>query len=103
MSAFHITKASVKHMMKNGGGSIVLFSSAVALHGTPNHESIAAAKAGVYGLALSTAASYASKNIRVNCVAPGLVGKRAGWRWLISVGGGRRRVCIRVGPCHCMS
>jgi len=37
-----------------------------------NHEAIAAAKAGVVGLALSAAATYARCSIRVNCVAPGL-------------------------------
>lgn len=36
-------------------------------------QAIAAAKAGVQGLALSAAASYSSAGIRVNCVAPGLV------------------------------
>ena len=54
------------------GGNIVLCSSAVASHGLPNHEAIAAAKAGIVGLAKSAAASYATQNIRVNCVAPGL-------------------------------
>lgn len=72
MSAFHVTKAALKPMLNSGGGSIVLFSSAVAKHGLPNHEAIASAKAGVVGLALSTAATYAPKNIRVNCVAPGM-------------------------------
>ena len=55
------------------GGSIVLISSAGARVGLVNHEAIAAAKAGILGLALSAAASYASRGIRVNCVAPGLV------------------------------
>ncbi|GFH10673.1 uncharacterized protein HaLaN_06031 [Haematococcus lacustris] len=71
-SCFNILRASVKNMMANGGGSVVFCSSAVARHGIPNHEAIAAAKAGILGLALSAAATYAPKKIRVNCVAPGL-------------------------------
>ena len=59
--------------MMSGGGSIVLVSSAAARTGLANHEAIAAAKAGVMGLTLSAAASYAARGIRVNCVAPGLV------------------------------
>jgi NAD(P)-dependent dehydrogenase (short-subunit alcohol dehydrogenase family) len=54
------------------GGSVVLVSSAAARIGLANHEAIAAAKAGIEGLALAAAASYAPKGIRVNCVAPGL-------------------------------
>eukprot|EP00775_Hariotina_reticulata_P007393 gene7393-7602_t len=71
-SCFNILRPSVKAMMKSGGGSIAFCTSAVARHGIPNHEAIAAAKAGVMGLMLSSAATYAPKNIRVNCVAPGL-------------------------------
>mmetsp|Transcript_16535 Transcript_16535/g.35768 ORF Transcript_16535/g.35768 Transcript_16535/m.35768 type:complete len:293 (+) Transcript_16535:28-906(+) len=71
-SCFNVLRSSVKRMMGSGGGSIVFCSSAVARHGIPNHEAIAAAKAGVTGLALSAASTYAPKNIRVNCVAPGL-------------------------------
>eukprot|EP01024_Parvocaulis_polyphysoides_P027497 TRINITY_DN24923_c0_g2_i1.p1 TRINITY_DN24923_c0_g2~~TRINITY_DN24923_c0_g2_i1.p1 ORF type:complete len:274 (-),score=33.71 TRINITY_DN24923_c0_g2_i1:142-963(-) len=71
-SCFNVVKPTVKVMMKSGGGSIVLCTSAVARHGIPNHEAIAAAKGGVASLALSTAATYAPQNIRVNCVAPGL-------------------------------
>jgi NAD(P)-dependent dehydrogenase (short-subunit alcohol dehydrogenase family) len=71
-SAFHAVKAGVEAMMKNGG-SIVLISSAAARVGLPNHEAIAAAKAGIEGLVLSAASSYAARNIRVNGVAPGLV------------------------------
>jgi 3-oxoacyl-[acyl-carrier protein] reductase len=54
------------------GGSFVLVSSAAARIGLVNHEAIAAAKAGVEGLALAAAATYANKGIRFNCVAPGL-------------------------------
>ena len=51
-SAFHILRSATARMIKTGGGSIVLMSSAVAQRGMINHEAIAAAKAGVAGLAL---------------------------------------------------
>ena len=70
-TTFGILRASVRPMMKHGG-SIVLVSSAAARIGIANHEAIAAAKAGVVGLTLSAAATYAARGIRVNCVAPGL-------------------------------
>lgn len=71
-TAFATVRAGTSAMGKTGG-SIVLLSSAAARTGLPNHEAIAAAKAGVEGLALSAAASYARKGIRVNVVSPGLV------------------------------
>ncbi len=71
-TAFHTVRAAARVMMQTGG-SIVLMSSAAARTGLANHEAIAAAKAGVIGLALSAAATYAPRGIRVNVVAPGLV------------------------------
>ena len=71
-SSFYILRAAASRMMRNGGGSIVLLASAVARHGMINHDAIAAAKAGIVGLAQSAAATYARHNVRVNCVAPGL-------------------------------
>jgi 3-oxoacyl-[acyl-carrier protein] reductase len=70
-TAFGTVRAAGKNM--NKGGSVVLISSAVAMIGLANHEAIAAAKAGIIGLTLSAAATYASMNLRFNAVAPGLV------------------------------
>ncbi len=70
-SAFATVRAAAKAM--KDGGSVVLMSSAAARVGLANHEAIAAAKAGIIGLARSAAASYASRGLRINVVAPGLV------------------------------
>jgi NAD(P)-dependent dehydrogenase (short-subunit alcohol dehydrogenase family) len=70
-TAFATVRAAGKHM--SSGGSVVLVSSAAAMEGLANHEAIAAAKAGIIGLTLSAAASYAGINLRFNAVAPGLV------------------------------
>lgn len=71
-SCFAATRAAGK-AMRSSGGSVVFASSAAAGVGTPNHEAIAAAKAGVEGLVRSAAATYANRGIRFNAVAPGLV------------------------------
>jgi NAD(P)-dependent dehydrogenase (short-subunit alcohol dehydrogenase family) len=72
-TAFNTVKASARPMMREGG-SIVLMTSAVARTGLKNHEAIAAAKGGVTGLMRAAAATYAGRGVRVNAVAPGLVG-----------------------------
>ncbi|MDQ2949198.1 MAG: SDR family oxidoreductase, partial [Acidobacteriota bacterium] len=71
-TAFSAVRAGVKAITP-GGGSIVLCATAAARIGLANHEAIAAAKGGVIGLTMAAAASYGSRNIRINCVAPGLV------------------------------
>ena len=69
-SAFYCVRAAGKTMRH--GGSIVLMGSVAARIGIHSHEAIAAAKAGVMGLTLSAAATYANRGLRFNCVAPGL-------------------------------
>jgi NAD(P)-dependent dehydrogenase (short-subunit alcohol dehydrogenase family) len=71
-TAFHVTRAATP-LLAAKGGALVLFSTAATRVGLPNHEAIAAAKAGVEGLARSAAATWAARGVRVNVVAPGLV------------------------------
>jgi 3-oxoacyl-[acyl-carrier protein] reductase len=72
-SAFNFLKPFIAQAIKNKQpASAVLMSSVVAHSGFPNHEAIAGAKAAVAALAMSAAATYADKGIRVNVIAPGL-------------------------------
>lgn len=74
ISAFHTLSAFVGALREARlPGAVVLVSSAAARIGTPNHEAVAAAKAGLEGLVRGAAASYASAGIRVNAVAPGIM------------------------------
>jgi NAD(P)-dependent dehydrogenase (short-subunit alcohol dehydrogenase family) len=74
VSAFHTLAAFVGGLRTSArSGAAVLVSSAAARIGTPNHEAVAAAKAGVEGLVRGAAATYASAGIRVNAVAPGIL------------------------------
>ena len=70
-SAFAVVRGAALTMAQTGG-SVALLSTAAARIGLANHEAISAAKAGIEGLALAASASYASKRIRINCVAPGM-------------------------------
>jgi 3-oxoacyl-[acyl-carrier protein] reductase len=70
-SAFAVVRGAAITMAQQGG-AVVLLSTAAARIGLANHEAISAAKAGIEGLALAASATYASKGIRVNCVAPGM-------------------------------
>jgi 3-oxoacyl-[acyl-carrier protein] reductase len=72
-SAFYLSAAVAKPMMKQRGGAIVLVSSIVGLAGNPGQSAYAATKAGLLGLAKSLAKELGSRNIRVNAVAPGLI------------------------------
>ncbi len=73
-TSFNLLKWFIVQASKAGlPAQAVLTSSIVAHSGFANHEAIAAAKAAVTALAMSTAATYAAKGIRVNIVASGLI------------------------------
>lgn len=70
-SAFHVLRAVTR---QHGGAVALAFvSSSAAGVGLPNHEAISAAKAGLEGMVRAAASTYASRGVRVNAVAPGLV------------------------------
>lgn len=70
---FLCTKAVIKPMMKARGGSIVNITSVVGEQGNAGQANYAASKAGTEGFSKSIAKEVASRQIRVNCVAPGFI------------------------------
>ncbi len=71
--AFLAIRAVLKGMMKRKAGRIINVTSIVGLTGNKGQANYAASKAGLIGLTKSVAKEYASRNILVNCVAPGFV------------------------------
>jgi len=72
-TAFRLSRAAVKGMMKRRFGRIINISSVVGVTGNPGQVNYVAAKAGLIGLTKSLAQEVASRNITVNAVAPGFI------------------------------
>ncbi len=72
-SAFRLMRASLRGMMKARWGRIVSITSVVGTMGNPGQGNYAATKAGLVGMSKSLAQEVASRNITVNCVAPGFI------------------------------
>ncbi|MCY0965350.1 3-oxoacyl-ACP reductase FabG [Parathalassolituus penaei] len=70
---FRVCKAMVKPMLKQKSGAIVNVSSIIGTTGNAGQANYAAAKAGLEGFTRSLAQEVASRNITVNCVAPGFI------------------------------
>lgn len=72
-SVFNFTKAVSRPMMRQKQGVIVNITSVIGIVGNLGQANYAASKAGVIGFSKSSAKELASRNIRVNCVAPGYI------------------------------
>ncbi|CAG9171828.1 3-oxoacyl-[acyl-carrier-protein] reductase FabG [Cupriavidus laharis] len=72
-SVFRLSRAVLRPMMKARHGRIINITSVVGSVGNPGQMNYSAAKAGVAGMSRSLAAEIGSRNVTVNCVAPGFI------------------------------
>ncbi len=72
-SIYRLSKAVVRAMMKKRKGRIINIASVVGLTGNPGQTNYSATKAGMLGFTKSLAREIGSRNITVNCVAPGFI------------------------------
>lgn len=72
-AVFRLSKAVMRGMMKARQGRIINITSVVGYSGNPGQANYCAAKAGVAGMSRSLARELGSRNITVNCVAPGFI------------------------------
>lgn len=72
-SAYYVSSPVVKLMVKQRSGAIINMSSIVGVYGNAGQANYATAKAGLIGFTKSLAKELASRNVRVNAVAPGFI------------------------------
>lgn len=72
-SVFNLTKAAIKPMMKQKGGSIINMSSVVGVTGNAGQSNYSASKAGILGFTKSVAKELGSRGVRCNAIAPGFI------------------------------
>ena len=70
---FRLSRAALKGMMKRRHGRIIGITSVVGVTGNPGQTNYAASKAGMIGFSKALAQEVASRNVTVNCVAPGFI------------------------------
>ncbi len=72
-SAFRLSRAALRGMMRRRHGRIINITSIVGVTGNPGQANYAASKAGMIGMTKSMAAEVAARGVTLNCIAPGFV------------------------------
>jgi 3-oxoacyl-[acyl-carrier protein] reductase len=72
-ATFRLCRAAMKPMMKARFGRMINITSIVGVTGNPGQANYAASKAGMIGMSKAMAAEVASRNITINCIAPGFI------------------------------
>jgi NAD(P)-dependent dehydrogenase (short-subunit alcohol dehydrogenase family) len=75
-AAYHLCRGALPHLRKAGEGVIILISSVAGIRGVPGHIAYATVKGAILQFTRSLARDVADENIRVNCVAPGIIRTR---------------------------
>jgi 3-oxoacyl-[acyl-carrier protein] reductase len=75
-AAFHLCRAALPGMRLSGEGAIILISSVAGIRGVPTHLAYATVKGAILQFTRSLARDEADHNIRINCVAPGIIRTR---------------------------
>jgi NAD(P)-dependent dehydrogenase (short-subunit alcohol dehydrogenase family) len=98
-SAFLVSRCAIPHMIRRGGGSIVIVGSVQSMTAQRNSMAYVVSKHALLGLTRSMAVDFAADNIRVNCVCPGAIDTPM-LRWAASLDENPERV---LEACHKVS
>ncbi len=72
-ATFRMTRTAMKGMLKRRAGRIIYITSVVGATGNPGQANYCASKAGLTGMSKSLAQEVATRNITINCIAPGFI------------------------------